>query len=201
MIAPKLRGDMAEIMFLVMCAHYGYHVTKPYGDSYPYDFLVQIGTTAWRVQVKGCNEPSNKGRYRCNCCHTGSGRPYRKNEVDFVACYLFRTKTWYIIPQSAIKGRTAVHLFGPQTAPQGTLLPILRSLAPTQTAPPLPLLPPSLRRNGRRRDTPKPPHRRPANSRRRDQSRRPIGPRTPRMHSVTTYTARGANKHEFLALT
>lgn len=119
MIAPKLRGDMAEIMFLAMCAFYGLRVSKPYGDSYPYDFLVEIGTTAWRVQVQGCNEPSNKGRYCVNSCHTGSARPYRKNEVDFIACYLFRTKTWYIIPQSATKGRTAVHLFGPKLHHKG----------------------------------------------------------------------------------
>lgn len=119
MMPPKRRGELAEIHFMAAAADRGLRFAEPHGDSRSYDSLIEQGTTTWRVQVKGCNERANKGRYRCNACHTGSGRPYRKNEIDFLACYIFRVKAWYIIPQSAIRRRTAVHLFAPRLSHKG----------------------------------------------------------------------------------
>ena len=82
-----------------MFAFHGCRVTKPYGDSYPYDFLVEIDTTAWRVQVKSCIKISRNGGYQFTTRRTGGARSYRKSEIDFLACYIVQTKTWYIIPR------------------------------------------------------------------------------------------------------
>jgi hypothetical protein len=50
----KRRGEIVEIAFLYTVANMGFAVTKPYGDSEPYDFIVDSGNRLWRVQVKSC---------------------------------------------------------------------------------------------------------------------------------------------------
>ena len=58
---PKLRGEIAEMAFLLKTARLGLCVSKPYGDSYAYDFIVDTGTRLWRVQVKSTHQPRGKG--------------------------------------------------------------------------------------------------------------------------------------------
>lgn len=113
MIQPKMRGDTAEILFLLWAASLGLRVSKPYGDSYPYDSIVDNGHTCYKVQIKSSNRAGVRGLYQVNANRTGKHRAYRPSEVDFLACYIFRTKTWYIIPQSAIGRRSSVILYGP----------------------------------------------------------------------------------------
>jgi len=50
----KRRGEIVEIAFLHTVANMGFAVTKPYGDSEPCDFIVDLGNRLWRVQVKSC---------------------------------------------------------------------------------------------------------------------------------------------------
>jgi hypothetical protein len=48
----KWRGEIAELGFLHKLAGMGFAVTKPYGGSESYDFIVDSGNRLWRVQVK-----------------------------------------------------------------------------------------------------------------------------------------------------
>ena len=48
----KRCGELIEIAFLHKAADMGFAVTKPYGDSEAYDFIVDAGNRLWRVQVK-----------------------------------------------------------------------------------------------------------------------------------------------------
>ena len=55
---PKLVGEQAECAFLYQAIKRGLVVSKPYGDSAPYDFIVDSGpyqgkpSRLWRVQVR-----------------------------------------------------------------------------------------------------------------------------------------------------
>jgi len=50
--ATKIHGELAELAFLFKAASLGIAVAKPYGDSLPYDFMVQCGQRLLRIQVK-----------------------------------------------------------------------------------------------------------------------------------------------------
>src|SRR5206468_9494879 len=48
----KPQGEMAELCFLCRATTLGLTVSKPYGDSARYDFVVDAGAGLLRVQVK-----------------------------------------------------------------------------------------------------------------------------------------------------
>jgi len=59
-----------------------------------------------RVQVKSITnkDPSRNDRYRFLAAHGRTEKkPYTKKDIDFVACYVFKYDTWYIIPIEEIK--------------------------------------------------------------------------------------------------
>jgi hypothetical protein len=99
----KLQGELVELRFLARAAELGLRVSKPYGDSAPYDFLVESGGTVFKVQVKSTRFQSK--RCKAFMCVTGAQRRrYRKEEVDFIAAYVVTDDTWYIIPLGTIPG-------------------------------------------------------------------------------------------------
>ena len=100
----KLQGELVELRFLARAAELGLRVSKPYGDSAPYDFLVESGGTVYKVQVKstGFRTPKCRG-YVCATHRQGSR--YSKKDVDFIAAYIVSEDAWYIIPLRAISGR------------------------------------------------------------------------------------------------
>jgi len=100
----KHQGELVELKFLARAAELGLQVSKPYGDSAPYDFIVESGGDVFKVQVKSTR--FNDKRCKAFMCATGGrGRRYRQEEVDFVAAYVVTDDTWYIIPLAAIPGR------------------------------------------------------------------------------------------------
>ena len=100
----KLQGELVELRFLARAAELGLRVSKPYGDSAPYDFLVESGGTVYKVQVKSTSFRTNNCRaYVCATNHHGTR--YSKKDVDFIAAYIISEDAWYIIPLSAIRGR------------------------------------------------------------------------------------------------
>ena len=113
MMLPKLRGERAELIFMLAASGRGLRISKPLGESYPYDVIVDNGHTCWRVQVKSNNQIADNGRYQVHATRAGQEKSYRKRDVDFLAFYLFRPKTWYIIPQSKIGRRFWVTLYAP----------------------------------------------------------------------------------------
>ena len=48
----KRTGELAEAAFLHKAVGLGLKVTKPWGDSERYDFVVDAGERLWRVQIK-----------------------------------------------------------------------------------------------------------------------------------------------------
>ena len=100
----KLQGELVELRFLARAAELGLRVSKPYGDSAPYDFLVESGGTVYMVQVKSTTCRSrNSTSHVCTACH--HNQRYKKKEVNFIAAYIVSEDAWYIIPLHAISGR------------------------------------------------------------------------------------------------
>jgi hypothetical protein len=51
----KRRGEMAEAAFVAKAVSLGFGVAKPWGDSDPFDFIVQSGGKLSKVQVKSAH--------------------------------------------------------------------------------------------------------------------------------------------------
>jgi hypothetical protein len=48
----KRTGELSEAAFLHKAVSLGFKVTKPWGDSERYDFVVDSGGRLWREQIK-----------------------------------------------------------------------------------------------------------------------------------------------------
>ena len=111
--STKRLGELAELIFLMIATRMGYAVSKPYGDSERYDFILDPhrkpapGSPAllWRMQVKSSTQLLN-GLYRINAHRRAGGRAiaYQPGEIDFIAAYIIPEDTWYIIPLKAVRG-------------------------------------------------------------------------------------------------
>ena len=105
----KERGEWAESMFLVRATEHGIHVSKPWGDSRSYDFVVGRPRRFAAVQVK-CTIAvlNNEKGYACYVCR--SGEPYPKGSYDFLAAYVIPEDAWYIIPEDKVLGLKSISL-------------------------------------------------------------------------------------------
>ena len=101
----KLRGEWAELRFMTQAAERSLMVSKPWGDSAPYDLMVEHQGHIRRVQVKSTSY-KHDGAYKCHV--TANGVSYPHNHLDFIAAYVIPTDTWYIIPIKAVG--TQIHL-------------------------------------------------------------------------------------------
>ena len=94
----KLRGEWAELCFMTRAAELGLMVSKPWGDSAAYDFMVENRGRCLRIQVKSTTYERKNSYF----CHVVSKRiPYDKSALDFIAAYLIPVDIWYIIPIDA----------------------------------------------------------------------------------------------------
>jgi hypothetical protein len=100
----KRRGEIVEIAFLHTVANMGFALTKPYGDSEPYDFIVDSGNRLWRVQVKSCLY-RNGLTYWVGARHRSptvpAQGPYTAEQIDILAVDIVPADAWYVIPVNA----------------------------------------------------------------------------------------------------
>jgi len=112
-LCTKRRGELAELVFLLIATRLGFVVSKPYGDSERYDFVLdarprrftpRAPSLLWRIQVKSSTQLLN-GLYRINAHRRSGGRalPYLPGEIDFIAAYIIPEDTWYILPLHAVR--------------------------------------------------------------------------------------------------
>lgn len=105
----KKRGEWAEQVFAARAAERGLAVSRPSGDSESFDYVVGGPGKFVAVQVKCtiAKMPSAKG-YICNLkCNN---KKYREGSFDFVAAYAILEDTWYIVPEKAVRGMSAITL-------------------------------------------------------------------------------------------
>jgi len=105
---PKLRGEWAELRFMERASEMGFRVSKPWGESARYDFIVEWQGNCVRVQVKSTTFREHDGY---SCMVRGCHGPYEGDPFDYVAAYLIPEDVWYIIPAELVVGMGSVGLY------------------------------------------------------------------------------------------
>ncbi len=118
----KIKGEYAESAFLARAIALGFRVSKPWGDSAPYDFILEkklsvgvrrLRARIFRVQVKSAWVRTSYGRYRIRTSGTGAARRmrgYSPAEVDFVIAWVAPLDLWYVTPVAAIRSKDTIAL-------------------------------------------------------------------------------------------
>jgi len=102
---PKVRGEWAEMRFMERAAQQGLCVSKPWGDSASYDFVIGRPGHFVGVQVKSTVAQSGGGYA---CAIRKQGKAYARGSFDFVAAYVVLEDVWYIIPADKVRGKESV---------------------------------------------------------------------------------------------
>ncbi|HXE91205.1 MAG TPA: group I intron-associated PD-(D/E)XK endonuclease [Terriglobales bacterium] len=109
---PKMVGEWVELEFMARAARHGLTISKPYGDSAPFDFVVGRRTPLHRVQVRGTSIYTNARSYICRVTRGNPPVRYRRFDFDFLAVFAIPQEQWYIIPMAAIpRTRNAISLY------------------------------------------------------------------------------------------
>jgi hypothetical protein len=98
----KQRGEWVEMVFMARASREGLQVSKPYGESASYDFIVEYGAICSRIQVKSTIARSYYG-FRC-CLNGAMHKKYRLDSFDFVAVHVIPAAAWFIIPWLTVPG-------------------------------------------------------------------------------------------------
>ncbi len=108
---PKLLGEKAELLFMYEAVRRGLIVSKPFGDSAPYDAVVESRKNpgkVWRVQVRSTSY-QNKGWYMVRTDSGSQRRVLTPKDADILAVHITPENVWYIIPIEAYGGKLAVY--------------------------------------------------------------------------------------------
>ncbi len=106
----KLRGEWAEMHFMLRATDHALPVSKPWGDSRSYDFVVGWPGHFAAVQVKSTTLELEEGGYTCCICG-GGNKPYPPGSFDFLAAYVIWDDAWYIIPAEMILGQARITVY------------------------------------------------------------------------------------------
>ncbi len=136
-VNAKRQGEYAEMKFQVEGFEHGLALSKPFGESMPYDYIADNGKRLLKIQIKSVSahrqraykvglHAASKLRWRVPgkrvqarrhwiypiAMHQGHRvRGYQPSEIDFVAALVIPEEVWYIIPVRAIKGRVVICVF------------------------------------------------------------------------------------------
>ena len=113
----KRTGELAEAAFVVKAASLGYAVSKPWGDSERYDFILDSGPRTWRVQIK-CTESLNANGYQVQSTYTDQKKKghYTSADIDVLVAYILPLDLWYVIPAHAFPASASLRFY-----PQGNI--------------------------------------------------------------------------------
>jgi PD-(D/E)XK endonuclease len=104
---PKARGEWGESVFMGRAVEQGLPVSRPWGDSNSFDFVVGKPGHFVSVQVKSTTV-KNGGGYVCSVRKNNA--KYARGAFDFVAAYVIPEDVWYLIPAKKLAGRGYVTL-------------------------------------------------------------------------------------------
>jgi len=94
-LTRKRRGEMAEAAFVAKAVSLGFGVAKPWGDSDPFDFIVQAGGRLSKVQVKSAHCVGEDGTYSIRA-HGHDMKAYRADQIDVLVAYVVPENVWYV---------------------------------------------------------------------------------------------------------
>ncbi len=117
----KIAGERSECGFQLAALEHMLVVSKPFGDSVPYDFIVDCGpyqrkrSRLSRVQVRASNVRNKKGTYAIKLTLGDGRRRLTTAHADFLAAHIPPCNAWYIIPLRALRGAKWVIGLRPQS--------------------------------------------------------------------------------------
>jgi len=101
----KQRGEWVELKFMTAAAGRCFAVSKPWGDTRPYDVGIEFGENFLRVQVKSTTMRSGAG-YLCQFKPNHLNKhDYSLKQIDLFAAYVIPEDAWYLIPASLLLGK------------------------------------------------------------------------------------------------
>jgi hypothetical protein len=109
-LPTKRRGEVAEAAFLHKAASLGFSISKPWGESDRYDFILDSGDHCWRVQVKSAHSSATNG-YSFHACGNVQSRRYTPRDIDFLVGYVVPDNVWYVLPVELFSTITGVKVF------------------------------------------------------------------------------------------
>jgi hypothetical protein len=110
-LTRKRRGEMAEAAFLHKASRLGFGVAKPWGDSDPYDLIVDSGRRLWRVQVKSAYRAGEYGGYTFHAHGNENKKVYCLKDIDVLVAYIVPEDLWYVVPVSVFRRIKSMKLF------------------------------------------------------------------------------------------
>jgi hypothetical protein len=106
-LPPKRMGELSELDFLRKAMGMGMIVSKPWGDSYRYDFVCDAGGRLWRAQVRSTEDRFGARGYAVHA----SAYVGRKivgltaKDIDVLIGYIVSRDIWYVVPVKAFVPR------------------------------------------------------------------------------------------------
>ena len=99
----KRTGERSEAAFLYQASQRRFAISKPWGDSERYDFILdnrpQPQVHLFRIQIK-CTDSLRADAYETRATYSVGRRHavYTKRDIDFIAAHVVPLNIWYIIP-------------------------------------------------------------------------------------------------------
>ncbi len=106
-LPPKRRGELSELDFLRKAMGLGMIVSKPWGDSYRYDFVCDAGGRLWRAQVRSTENRFGARGYQVHAS-VYVGRKIvglTEKDIDVLIGYIVSRDIWYVVPVRAFMPR------------------------------------------------------------------------------------------------
>lgn len=88
----------------------GMAVTKPWGESQGYDFIVDASGKLTRVQVKAAFRQGRQGGFSLRT-YRSSKECYTAREIDALAGYVAPLDAWYLFPVWMVRKVRSLKLF------------------------------------------------------------------------------------------
>ena len=106
-LPPKRMGELSELDFLRKAMGMGMLVSKPWGDSDRYDFVVDTGGSLWRVQVRSTEFRFGARGYAVHASVYVKGKivGLTKKDIDVIVAYIVSRDIWYVVPVEAFVPR------------------------------------------------------------------------------------------------
>jgi len=106
-LPPKLMGELSELDFLRKAMGMGMIVSKPWGDSYRYDFVCDTNGKLWRAQVRSTEFRFGHRGYAVHASYY-VGRKIvglTPKDIDVLIGYIVSRDIWYVVPVKAFTPR------------------------------------------------------------------------------------------------
>jgi hypothetical protein len=126
-LPPKLRGELGELDFLRKAMGMGMLVSKPWGDSYRYDFIVDWEGRLSRTQVRSTEYINGRSGYAVHASvWVGTKHvPLTAKDIEVLVAYVSSRDVWYVVPVRAFSPRARLHFY-PDGSTKGALFEMYR---------------------------------------------------------------------------